>query len=45
MEPLTEPEALQARRKLLFEQIAKAADEIKRIDTRIAILKSQELKT
>jgi len=39
---MTEPEALQARRLLLLEQIGQAADEIKLIDTRLSFLENQE---
>jgi len=39
---MTEPEALQARRCYLLEQIGQAADEIKRIDLRLSFLQNQE---
>jgi len=35
---MTEPEALQDRRKFLLEQLSRAADEIRRIDDRLSSL-------
>lgn len=35
---MTEPEALQERRKFLLEQLSRAADEIRRIDDRLSDL-------
>ncbi len=35
---MTEPEALQERRKFLLEQLSRAADEIRRIDDRLSSL-------
>ena len=37
----TEPEALRSRRTILFEKIAQAADEIKRIDDRLLFLQKE----
>ncbi|WP_461457983.1 hypothetical protein [Methanothrix sp.] len=35
---MSEPEALQDRRKILLEQLSRAADEIRRIDDRLSSL-------
>jgi hypothetical protein len=40
---MNEAETLHKRRKLLLEQLATAADEIKRIDKRLEVLKSIQL--
>lgn len=37
---MSEPEALRARRSLLFERLCQAADEIRRIDRRLIWLKA-----
>lgn len=39
---MSEPEALRARRSLPFERLCQAADEIRRIDRRLAHLRRRE---